>query len=80
MELLEFQDPNWGIKEASKGSNEADNSPLGAITDLVEANMTSKRGSEYLAAFKTFTGVILTKLDVSKITNNRAEQSFIFGF
>lgn len=53
---------------------------MGMITKLIQTGMTSTDGKDYLITFKAFVKVILTKLDVSEMTNSQAKQSFIFGF
>lgn len=45
-----------------------------------QTGMTSKHTKEYVAAFKDFARLILAKLEVFEIANNRPDQSFIFGF
>lgn len=80
MKPPKFQDLAKEIREVREKSNKANISSLDIVTKLMKAGMNSRRGSDCLVAFKVFARVIFTKLDMSEIISNQAEQSFIFGF
>lgn len=73
VELLVFQDPIRSTREIRERSNDVGTSSLSAIAKLIEASMTFRRDTDYLAAFKAFIRAILVNIDVSEITSNRAE-------
>lgn len=80
VKLSKFQETSRAAKEVKERSNEAGFSSWVTVVELVEADMTSTHGINYLATFKTFAGIISTKFDVFEITSSWAEQSFIFRF
>lgn len=78
-ELLKYQIIR-AIMEAREGFSEVGALSFGAVTELIEAGMTSKNGSDGLKAFRAFTGAISAKLDVFEITSSWVKNSFFFGF